>query len=408
VQPAILDLSRRLISADAYAIWRFDRAARVWHIVAQDGMSEGYHEQDIRAAENADDLLDQPLVVEDVTRAPFLSERQALYGPEGIKSLLVIPLRIHGLVSGTLTFYYRQIHQFNETEVRVATALANLAGSAISSTELYQGQSRLRAEAEDAERRANYLAEASRVLASTLDYQQTLAQVAQLAVPGLADWCAVDMAADGGAITRLAVAHADPAKVVWAGELQERYPPDANAPHGVPNVPRTGESELYADIPDEMLVAGAVDDEHLRIMRAIGFTSAMVVPLTVHGRTLGAITFVTAESARRYGPADLAFAEGLARRAAAIDNARLYGEAQAARRAAEEASRLKDEFLATVSHELRTPLTAVLGWVHMLRAGQLDGQSANNVLETIECNARSQAQLIKEDYQSLLPVNFDT
>jgi PAS domain S-box-containing protein len=397
VQPAILNLSRRLISADAYAIWRIDHAARAWRIVAQEGMSESYQEQDIRDVENADELLDQPLIVEDVARAPLLSKRQALYGPEGIKSLLVIPLRIHGSVSGTLTFYYRQTHQFNETEVRVATALANLAGSAISSSELYEEQSQMRAEAEGAERRANYLAEASRALASTLDYQQTLVRVAQLTVPGLADWCAVDMAADDGAITRLAVAHADPAKVAWAGELQERYPPDLDAPYGVPNVLRTGESELYADIPDEMLVAGAVDDEHLRIMREIGFTSAMIVPLSVHGRTLGAITFVTAESGRHYGPVDLAFAEDLARRAAAaIDNARLYGEAQDARRAAEEASRLKDEFLATVSHELRTPLTAVLGWAHLLRAGQLDKQSARNALETIERNARSQAQLIDD------------
>lgn len=397
VQPAILDLSRRLISADAYAIWRIDHAAKTWRIVAQDGISEDYHVQDIRDAKDTDRLLEQPLIIADVTQAPFLSERQALYGPEGIKSLLVIPLRIHGLVSATLTFYYRQTHQFNETEVRVATALANLAGSAISSSELYEEQSRMRSEAESAERRAHFLAEASRLLASTLDYQQTLARVAQLVVPDLADWCAVDMKGEEGAIIRLAVAHADPSKVEWANELQERYPVDMNALQGVPNVLRTGESELYPNIPDEMLAAAAVDEEHLRIMREIGFTSAMVVPLSVHGRTLGAITFVTAESGRRYEAADLVFAEDLARRAAtAIDNARLYAQAQEARQAAEDASRLKDEFLATVSHELRTPLTAVLGWAHMLRAGQLDEQGAHNALETIERNARSQAQLIDD------------
>jgi PAS domain S-box-containing protein len=397
VQPAILDLSRRLIAADAYAIWRVAPAANSWRIVSHDGLSESHFGQSIETVDDATPLLLRPVIAEDITRAPLLSERQEFYGVEGIKSLLAVPLHIHGVISGTLTFYYRRAHQFSETEVRVATALANLAGSAISSTELYEEQSRMRSEAEDAERRAHYLAEASRVMASTLDYQKTLAQVAQLAVPDLADWCAVDMAGEDGTLVRLAVAHADPAKVEWANKLQERYPVNMDAPQGVPNVLRTGESELYTDISDDMLVAGAIDDEHLRLMREIGFTSAMVVPLSVQGKTLGAITFVSTESGVRYGPSDLAFAEDLARRAAtAIDNARLYREAQDARRSAEEASRLKNEFLATVSHELRTPLTAMLGWAHLLRAGQLDEQSAKSALETIERNARSQSQLIDD------------
>jgi PAS domain S-box-containing protein len=397
VQPAILDLSRRLISADAYAIWRVDLETKSWRVVSHDGLSAGYYQQSIESEENTPTLLNELVIAEDIAKEPILSERQVMYLAEGIKSLLAVPLRIHGKNSGTLTFYYRSPHHFTETEAKVATALANLAGSAISSTELYEQQSRMRAEAEDAERRAHYLSEASRVLASTLDYQKTLAQVAQLAVPNLADWCAVDMAGEDGSMIRLAVAHTDPAKVEWANELQKRYPVDMDAPQGVPNVLRTGVSELYSDIPDEMLAAAAIDEEHLRIMREIGFTSAMVVPLNVHGRTLGAITFVTAESGRHYGQSDLVFAEDLARRAAtAIDNARLYREAQDARRSAEEASRLKDEFLATVSHELRTPLTAMLGWAHLLRVGNLDEQSAKNALETIGRNARSQSQLIDD------------
>jgi signal transduction histidine kinase/ActR/RegA family two-component response regulator len=275
--------------------------------------------------------------------------------------------------------------------VRVASALANLAGSAISSAELYGEQSRMRAAAESAERRAKLLAEASTILSSSLDYETTLKQVARLAVPDLADWCGVDMAGDDGSIGRLAVAHKDPAKVEWAKELQRRYPPDPDEERGVPNVLRTGRSEIYNDINDEMLAAAARDDEHLRIMHEIGFTSAMLVPLAVHGRTFGALVFVTtAESGRRYDATDLAFAEDLGRRAAvAIENARLYRDAQ-------ESSRLKDEFLATVSHELRTPLTAVMGWAHMLRTNQLDERSAAHALETIERNARAQAQLIDD------------
>ncbi|HEV2911889.1 MAG TPA: PAS domain S-box protein [Pyrinomonadaceae bacterium] len=390
VQPAILDLSKRMISADAYAIWRLNLTRGSWRIVSSAGMSETYYEQVIHDPEQTQRMLDEPVIAEDVTRLPLLASRHELYRAEGIRSLLAVPLRIHGEIAGTLTFYYRQPHAFDETEVRVASALANLAGSAISSTELYEEQSRMRAEAEAAERRSQLLAEASKLLASTLDYELTLAQLTRLVVPDLADWCAVDILGDDGSINRLAVAHIDPAKVEWANELQQRYPPNPKAERGVPLVLRTGISELYPDISDELLVEAALDDEHLQIMRAIGFTSVMIVPLSAHGRTLGAITFVAAESGRRYGEADLAFAEDLARRAAsAIENARLYRNAQ-------DANRTKDEFLATLSHELRTPMTAIMGWTYLMRGGQLDEKNFARALETIQRNARSQTQLIDD------------
>jgi PAS domain S-box-containing protein len=193
VQPAILDLSRRMISADAYAIWRLDTQTDTWRIVSAAGMSETYYEQMIRGAEQAPRMPAEPIIAEDVSLMPILATRRELYEAEGIKSLLVVPLRIHGINSGTLTFYYRRAYKFSETEVRVASALANLSGSAISAAELYEEQSRVRAAAEEAERRSKFLAEASTLLASSLDYQTTLAQVARLAVPELADWCAVDM-----------------------------------------------------------------------------------------------------------------------------------------------------------------------------------------------------------------------
>ncbi|HEY6675051.1 MAG TPA: PAS domain S-box protein [Rubrobacteraceae bacterium] len=174
-----------------------------------------------------------------------------------------------------------------------------------------------------------FLSEASAELTSSLDYRATLAGVARLAVPQLADWCAVDVQEEDGSTHRLAVEHENPEKVAWAHELQQRYPPDADAPRGVPEVLRSGRSEFYPDVTDEMLVAAARDPEHLRLMRRMSFTSAMIVPLVARGRTLGAITLVSAESGRRYERADLELAEELARRAAlAVDNARLYDEAQ--------------------------------------------------------------------------------
>jgi PAS domain S-box-containing protein len=189
---------------------------------------------------------------------------------------------------------------------------------------------------EQAER---FLVEASTTLGSSLDYETTLATAAQLAVPHFADWCSVDMANEDGTVSRLAVAHVDPEKIAWAHEIQQRYPPNPAEPHGVHNVLRTGESEFYPDIPEELLVQGARDAEHLELMRQIGFRSAMVVPLKARGRTLGVITFVNAESDRHHTTEDLALAEDLANRAAlAVDNAYLYRIEQQTRLAAERTS----------------------------------------------------------------------
>lgn len=211
------------------------------------------------------------------------------------------------------------------------------------------------------EERQRFLVEASTLLASSLDYETTLASVARLAVPHVADWCAVDILGEDEGIQRLAVAHVDPAKVALAHELQERYPPDPDAPYGVPQALRTREPQIIEEISDSLLEQAARDPEHLRIIRALGLTSFLVVPMVARGRTLGAITFVTAESGRRYTAHDLRLAQDLAQRAAlAIDNARLYHEAQ-------QAIRLRDQFLSIASHELKTPLTALKGYAELLQ-----------------------------------------
>lgn len=184
-----------------------------------------------------------------------------------------------------------------------------------------------------------FLTSASQLLASSLDYETTLANVAQLSVPVIADWCAIDIVTDDGGVRRLAAAHTDPEKVELARELDRRYPYDPSAPTGVPQVLRTGEPDLAADITDEMLAAVIEDAELLAILRDLGLRSSMIVPLLARGRTLGAITFIAAESGRHFGADDLALAQNLATRAAmAIDNARLYEEAR--RREAERSATL--------------------------------------------------------------------
>jgi PAS domain S-box-containing protein len=183
-------------------------------------------------------------------------------------------------------------------------------------------------EQHEREAATRFLAEAGAVLSASLDYEVTLANVARLAVPGIADWCGVDIAAEDGSVRNVAVAHANPAKVRWAQELSRRYPPDPDEDRGVPHVIRTGASELYSEIPSELIEEGARDAEHLAVLRELEMRSVMIVPMTARGRTLGAITFVaTSESGRRFGDADLQVAEELAARCGlAVDNARLFSE----------------------------------------------------------------------------------
>jgi signal transduction histidine kinase/CHASE3 domain sensor protein len=216
------------------------------------------------------------------------------------------------------------------------------------------------------ERGAKLLSDASRVLASTLDYEKTLEAVAKLAVGDLADWCAVDLAEEDGRVRQVVVAHKEEAKIKWARELNKRYPPEYGGQRGVGHVIRTGQAEIYPDISDQMLTAAARDADHLAIMRELQIRSALVVPMIARGRTLGALTLISTAVDRRYGEADQAVAMELATRAAiAIDNAQLYRSALAA-------SEAKSSFLATMSHELRTPLNAIIGYQSLLAEG-IDG-----------------------------------
>jgi PAS domain S-box-containing protein len=233
----------------------------------------------------------------------------------------------------TLSFRNQETGEERWSIVR-SSPVTDTAGNVLYAVNVWQdatGQKR----AEAAQR---FLAEAGEALASSLDVEATLANIARLAVPRLADWCVVHLVREDGSISQLAVAHADPERVAWARWLQEQYPADLDSNQGVVRVARTGLPEIFPEITDEMLVAAARDPEHLAILRLVGFTSAMVIPMIARERSVGVITFVTAESRYHYDERDLELKQELAHRAAlAVDNARLYDAERAARLQAEEA-----------------------------------------------------------------------
>ncbi|HEX8560478.1 MAG TPA: PAS domain S-box protein [Pyrinomonadaceae bacterium] len=247
-----------------------------------------------------------------------------------------------------------------------------------------------------AEGRLRFLAEASRVLGSTLDYETTLEGLARLAVEAMADYCLVDLVDDDGRARRVAATHRDPALRPLVERLRE-FPPGPQSA-GVPRVLRTGRPEAVPEVTRESLPALARDAEHARVLEELGLKSFLTVPLVARGRTIGALTFASTRAARAYAPGDVAYAEEIASRAAlAIENARLYGRAQ-------EVNRAKDEFLATLSHELRTPLTPILGWTHMIRSGRLGGDETVQGIRVIEKNSQSLSRLINDllDMSSIL------
>jgi PAS domain S-box-containing protein len=247
-----------------------------------------------------------------------------------------------------------------------------------------------RVEAEAAGRRLAFLAEASAILGSSLNYETTLIRVTKLAVPYLADACVIEIIEDDQSIRQLKVAYRDKSETEPKWEMEGCYRPDPNVSFGPPSVLHTGQSEIYKEVNQSLRQNLLSDSGHLKCLSDYSFRSYMCVPLIARGRSLGTITFVFSESDRYYDRDDLTLAEDLARRLAlAVDNARLYREAQ-------DANRIKDEFLATVSHELRTPLTSILGWTKMIRGSKLDKSTASRALEVIERNAKAQAQIIDD------------
>lgn len=257
---------------------------------------------------------------------------------------------------------------------------------------------RERAQAQASEERFRFLAQAGEVLSASLDPEATFAAVANLVVPSLGDWCSIDLLEDNGSTRHVAIEHKG-GRAHLGREIRQQFPPSltASGTIGISNVLRTGRAEVFFEMTPALMQGMAQSREHFKLLEQTGIVSMMVVPLTVQGKVVGVLSIAASESERHYDHNDLALAIELARRGAqSMENARLHRDTQHALRAAEDASRAKDDFLATVSHELRTPLTAILGWANLLQSGGIDPETTQRALETIERNVHSQAQIIED------------
>ena len=285
-----------------------------------------------------------------------LREREERFDPPHplFQSGVAVPLRVDDRVIGSWGLSFTEPRQLEPDDFDFLLALAHQAAQAIERARLHEAERHARL-------RSTFLAAASEALASSLDFDATLTAVAELAVPQLADWCAVHVLERDGRVRLVAIANADASRVEWGRALLERHPPQLTHSTGIGAVLRSGEVLYLPAVTDDTVVDLKPPPSVPSLLRDVGLRGLMCVPMRARDSTIGAITLaVTRESGRHYGSDDLMLARELARRAAtAVDHAQLYHEAV-------EANAAKANFLAVVSHELRTPLTAVIGYTELL------------------------------------------
>ncbi len=265
------------------------------------------------------------VVIDEVAKAEIVNPvlREA-----GVRSLIGVPLLHLGKLIGVVHAGSYRPAYFSQDDGLLLQLVADRVALAITQSRLYEAEREARRDAETAYAQVAFLARASELLGSSLEYESTLEQLAQLAVPALADEVLIDMVAEEGGLKRLATAHADPEMLALIRSIEQRYPPNDEPRYGAGSVVGSGEAQLVPEMTDEVVGQIARDEEHRRLIEELGIRSFMTVPLVARRGILGAITFI-ASSDRRFGPGDLAFAEELARRAAtAIENAQLHAETE--------------------------------------------------------------------------------
>ncbi|MGH7308289.1 MAG: response regulator [Candidatus Rokuibacteriota bacterium] len=301
---------------------------------------------------------------------------------------LKVPLVVRGRPLGFVTARWLEGAGATLEEEHLFKIVANQLAIAMENARLYETERAARAEAEAGRWQSAFLAQVSKGLAASLDYDDTLAEIARLAVPELGDVCVLDMLQENELLRRAVVSVADPLKEGLASALQ-RYSPGPG-PRLVVDVVHTAQPRLVTDITESMMAAAACDAEHLRILQQLGPQSAMVVPLVARGRTLGALSLVSLRPERRYRSADLDLAQEFATRAAgALDNARLYRERQAA-------DRRKDEFLSVLAHELRAPLAPILSAMAVVEGHEGEEPAVRAARQIVERQVRHQARILDD------------
>jgi signal transduction histidine kinase len=323
----------------------------------------------------------QPMFSRDAASDPLI--RSVAIHEKGVRALYGVPLMRDDKVIGVAHIGSLTAYEFSEEDKLLFKTMASRATSVVVKAQLLADLRR----AEGAQR---FLSEASKQFAQSLDYEATLKKIARLAVPTIADWCVVDLVQDG-TLRRVSVAHADPDKEKLAHELETRYPTEPDGASGIANVLRTGRAEFHAEVTDAELSAAARDPEHLRILRELGLKAYIIVPILSRDQVLGTISLVTAESNRRYSEDDLMLARDLAGRTAnAIENARLYAEAQ-------NAVESRERVLAIVSHDLRNHLGVLAVGADLLGKKVSDlkaGADLKKPVDTMQRTAKSMQHLV--------------